>query len=1437
MWIFNNSPDLRHSLRDAIHNCSPRAKVSLSPRRGRRQVKGARVVYPKHSSVGVETAPLEGDSFVHNNIDRSSVLVHETNPPHLPGKQTLAQIRHPQPATSCLRRWPACACGAVLALLAWSSFAAEDRLAQEFRNPPDASRPLTWWHWLDGNITREGITQDLESMKQAGLGGAYLFNCGIGMPQGPVRFMQPAWLEMMDHTLAESKRLGLKFGIHNCDGFSQSGGPWITPETSMKELVWTVKELAGPGAQEVVLEQPATKEGFYRDIAVIAFPVPNGSPVNPLEPGAALRGSLKDVELRRLVDGDARSKATFPAAAAGSNWVEFVFAEPRTVRSVVCRNAAPHRWEEDFAIHLEVSDDGRNFREVGRFTANWDFIGGGEATAACEEAAGRVFRLWFKNPWEFSLGDIELSSAAKVHFAEAKAARLRSRGHGAERRHHNAYPGPARDRMLAADLVVSRGAVKDLTGSMDKEGRLKWDAPPGRWRVLRVGFTSNGHHVSPATAEGRGLECDKLDAKAVRFHLEQYVGKLLERANRLAERTLVAMEVDSWECGIQNWSAGLEQRFRSRAGYDLLPYWPLLLEGWVTESADVSERVLWDWRRFLADQFSESYFAEVARFAKEKGLTYVGESTGRQQYLYDVAYIRNSEVTMGEFWLDAGPGQGVRVDNKVASSIAHTTGRKIVASESYTASPQAARWQNHPFTLKPLGDRAFCAGVNQFVFHTFAHQPYAANGPGFTFASWGLNFNRANTWWEEGRSWMDYLARCQHLLREGQPVADVLFFVGEDVPNRIAWRDELRPALPAGYDFDGCETQALLGARVEQGRIRLESGTEYRMLLLPDLPTMRPEILRKIHALVKAGAVVMGPRPRQSPRLMDRGAGDQAVRQMAADLWGAAGAGPVDHPFGQGRVLDGHSFEELFQRLQWPADFEWQKGSVGAEVLYVHRRSDGAEIYFISNQNRRPEEGEAVFRAGNRAPELWDPAAGEIRVPGIFKVEGERVRVPLRLEPFGSVFVVFRQTADMPHAVAIQSKPGTSASPVPAPIAPPATVKAAQDTFTLCLWIKPEDNTPLPEPRKAPVAFQGQNWAVYAEPGHQLYGEGHAGVGLGAGRNGVCVFEHSARYAPAVITHPVEIKDWTHAAVVYQQGAPRLYINGQEAGKGTKGPHAAHAALGQAGPKFRGQRTGLLLFDRALSAREIADLAAAPPDVPPPLPGVELERDRRGMLAARFWKPGMCTVTLNDGRQAEAKCAEVLEPMPITGAWQVRFDPGLGAPAAARFDRLISWSEHADPGIRFFSGAATYEKDFDIPAALLGGNRELYLDLGEVAVIAEVKLNGQALGTYWKPPFRLRLDGAARPGANRLAVRVTSLWPNRMIGDAALPDDVEWQSGGRRGAYPAKWPDWLVKGTPRTSGRVTFCTRKEVYDKNDPLLPSGLLGPVALRSATRMELK
>ena len=1121
-------------------------------------------------------------------------------------------------------------------LLATAGLVPANDLAAAFQDPPDAAKPLTWWHWIDGNVTRDGITKDLESMKRAGLGGCYLFNIGGFFREGPVPFMEPAYLEMLDHTVAEAGRLGLKFGVHNCDGWSESGGPWITPATSMKVLTHSAVEVAGGSAVDMRLPLPAHQLDFYREIAVLAFPVPAGQRVNPAGAAIDLTGSLPADSLRLLVDGEPATVAQFPAVQGAPNTVGFILNEPQTVRSLVFQRVGPYRIETDYPVRLEVSADGTAYQLAGSFSLNWDTGESGlPLSVAVKPITARYFRLVIANPWPIQIGEIELHTTAKLQYAEGKAGLIRQRGHGGETLTYDRAPGPDRSAQIPAQYLLDPAAVRVLSKNMSPDGRLRWDAPPGTWRILRIGYTSNGTRVHPATTQGSGLECDKLDPKVVRYHLDQYVGKLVQRFGPAVGKTFAAVETDSWECGIQNWSAGLDQRFATAAGYDLRPWLPLMLEGWLTGSYDASERVLWDWRRFLADQLGACHFGEVGKYLRAAGLNYVSEGAGRQMYLYDpLGYQRHADIPMGEFWTGNTHGDGLRVDNKVASSIAHLTGRRFVAAEAFTSNAQNARWQYHPYALKALGDSAYCAGVNQFVFHTFAHQPYETPGPGFTMAQWGMMANRKNTWWEPGAAWLKYLARCNHLLQQGCFRADVLAFIGEDVPNRIGWRADLTPVLPAGYDFDACDATALFEAKVRDGRLVLPSGAEYRVLLMPARTALRPEVLERVRDLARSGATVLLPVAlSQSPCLRDQGAGDARVRDLMRDL---TAGGNKETVVGTGRVFLGATFEEVFARLALPPDFV----SGGApDIRYLHRRIGDAEVYFISNQQPAARTIWAGFRVHGRQPEIWDPVSGTIRRATVFQSGKGGTDVPLSLDPVGSCFVVFRGPAPAVHPVAVT---------------PAATEVVAGD--------------------------QG---------------------------------------------------DW---------------------------------------------------FVRASVAGEVV-------------------------------------VYLSDGT-AHTVTATVAAPLTVPGPWVVEFPPARGAPPRLELAQLGSWTAHANPGVKYFSGTATYHTGFELAAK----PQRLQLDLGDVQVMAEVFVNGNNRGVLWKPPFRVEIADVVNQGHNDLEVRVTNLWPNRMIGDEQYPDDVTWMDNGM---YPASWPAWLTGGAVRASPRITFSTHR-TFTKGDPLLPSGLLGPVRL---------
>jgi hypothetical protein len=902
-------------------------------------------------------------------------------------------------------------------------------LESEFRNPPHESRPMTWWHWVNGNVSKEGITADMEAMKRAGLKGCLAFNVDLNLPQGPAIFMQPQWLELVDHTVTEAGRLGLEFGVHNCDGWSQAGGPWITPDKSMKVFTWTTTTVEGSRQFSERLEQPHALEDYYHDIAVIAFPTPSGGPVS----GMNIYGN--NTELPNLIDGNPETVANFQPSETIGHTIEFVYDAPVTVRSLAIGQYDRYQMTRTVPATLEASSDGTNFTPVSSLDLNWSYreYHEGAYTTGFAPVTAKIFRLHFQNELPMQLGEIVLSDAARVHYWEAQAGWVRKRGHGGEAQAFRNSPGPAHDLPVDNMYRINRDDIQVLRNQLGDDGRFTWDVPEGKWTIMRLGYTITGETNGPATEAGTGLECDKLDRTAVRYHFEQYLEKLLDRHDAESGKAFTIFEVDSWECGVQNWTEGLDADFQSETGYDLLTWIPLLTEGWIIDSYDSSKRMMWDWRRFLANRISEEYYGEVARFATERNMNSVVEASGRQMFMYDpIGYQRHSVTPMGEFWNAEGPGQGVRVDNRVAASTAHLTGKRYVASEAYTTQPSRADYTNHPFALKPLGDKALCDGVNQIIFHTFAHQPWTTVKPGMNMGHWGGQFHRNNTLWEPGREWIQYISRSQHMLQSGRFVADVLYYLGEDVPARLAGRDELIPPLPAGYDFDGCDFQALLDARVENGRIVLPSGMEYRVLLLPDVDYMRPHVAERIQQLGNEGAVIFGAPPVCSPSLQDGPDGDANLRTTVEDIWNS-------NTMGKGSVFQDMSFEQVFKALELPPDFTCQTNPGNAEILYIHRIIDNADAYFISNQQATTVQTLCRFRVTGKIPEIWDPVSGNITPLSVYTEDGHQTAVPVTLNPNGSVFIVFRKESQGRnlHEVRLNGSMIVSASAtLPAPAQP-----------------------------------------------------------------------------------------------------------------------------------------------------------------------------------------------------------------------------------------------------------------------------------------------------------------------------------------------------------------------------------------------------------------
>ncbi len=1120
-----------------------------------------------------------------------------------------------------------------------------DPLTGGFMAPPAEARPWVYWFWLNGNITREGITADLEAMARVGIGGALIMEVDQGVPLGPVSFMGDDWRALFKHAVDEAARLGLEINMNNDAGWNGSGGPWITPELSMQKVVFSTVEVAGPARFDAVLPQPETVRGHYADIAVLALP------------------------------------------AVGDYRIDNILVK------------------------------------------------------ACYQTGGA---------------------------------------------------GPAEKKDLPEGMTADPARVTDLTTKMDKDGRLVWDAPEGKWTVIRFGHTSTGVENMPSPESGRGLECDKLSAAGIEAQFAGMMAKLIADCGPQAGKALAATHIDSWENGAQNWTPKMREEFQRLRGYDPLPWLPVMT-GRVLGSLERSERFLWDLRQTVSDLIVENYAGRLASLAREHGMRLSIEAYGGP--CDDMPYAGVCDEPMGEFWI----GGSALTTCKEMASAAHTTGKNITGAEAFTAGDQE-RWREHPGSIKALGDRAFCAGINRFVFHRYAMQPWLDRAPGMTMGPWGIHFERTQTWWGETPAWNRYLARCQFMLRQGRFAADICHLQPEAAPQGYNGHN------PRGYDFDNISARALMERMsVRDGRLVLPDGVEYRVLVLPDVDTMTPALLGKIRELVEAGATVIGPRPRRAPGLTDYPRCDEEVARIAEELWGGAG-----------RVKTGVQPERVLAEMGVAPDF-----SSRMRLGWIHRKTDEADIYFVANPMPYAVEMPCTFRVAGKTPELWHADTGEMETATVYSRDNEKgtVTLPLFFDPAGSVFVVFRKAVvfeDPVVAVLRDGKRILQASAAPGMNVTRAVYGVADD---------PARSRDCRGEVQQIIDSGGSEISVaeLAKGGDPAFGvvktltveyETGGRTGRVTGRDGgvihltgetAAIVITSARYG--VLNDPARTRDVREKVQRIVDGGetsfevPRLAAGDDPAVNVVKSVEIEYTVDGKP-HSASGTDQDMLLLAYPAEPHRAAD-------------------HRNGIL--EIWEPGRYEMRTALGRVIQKDATGLEPPMEIAGPWELSFQAGRGAPESVTLESLVSLEKHADAGVRHFSGTVTYRTTFDFPAALLRDDRRICLDLGGVGVMARVRLNGTDLGLLWKPPYRVFLGGPLKAGGNTLEIAVTNLWVNRMIGDEHLPPDSErWPEGNLR-----EWPQWLAEGKPSPSGRIAFSTWN-LWKKEDPLPPSGLAGPVRL---------
>ena len=1307
-------------------------------------------------------------------------------------------------------------------LVGGGSGAQADPLEAGFVNPPPSTQPWCYWYWISDNISREGITRDLEAMKRVGIGQAFIGNIYLeDVKIGDVKALTDQWWGLVQHAVREGGRLGVEVGLFNCPGWSQSGGPWIKPDQAMRYVAFSEHRVTGPTRFEQKLAPPGDP---FQDIAVLAFPAPpeDGTLISSKAPRVSCTPALD--QAGRLVDGDRSTTVMFPTGEGrqkGDLTVELELTEPFTARALVL---VPARKDFSARCELQVADAGGAFRKVRDFimdrsnnNVSVGFIPYAPVAISFPKQTSTRFRLVFSAlRGQAGLAEIELRSAPRVErYLEKQLAKM----HPTPLPMWDAYLWPQTTPLEADDLAVAPGAVQDLTRRLQPDGTLRWEVPPGEWIVVRSGMVPTGIRNAPASPEGQGLEVDKMNADAVQAHFDAYIGKLLKNLSRGDRKAFTRVIADSYEMGSQNWTDGFGARFRKRYGYDPHPYLPVLT-GRVVGSADQSERFLWDLRRLVADEVSYGYVGGLRKACNRRGLKLWLENYGHWGFPGEfLQYGGQSDEVSGEFWATGDLGS---IELRAASSAAHIYGKPRVSAEAFTS---VQKFESTPWSLKKRGDWALTEGINHWVLHVYIHQPWEDRLPGVN-AWFSTEFNRHNTWFEQSREWIDYYRRCHFLLQQGRHVADIAYFIGEDTPKMTGVR---QPPLPPGYDFDYINAEVILQrVQIRNHRFVLPDGMSYRLLVLPQLETMRPELLQKIRDLVAEGGAILGAPPARSPSLQDYPNCDQRVRKLAAELWaGCDGVSSREARFGKGWVFRYSELPPALAALQIAPDFA---GPDPKQILWTHRSTGDAEIYFVSNQSEQPVTLAPVFRVKDKAPELWDAVSARRRPTAVFDRTETGMCVPLQLEPRGSLFVVFREPLSRnPSIIEVRRDDVILLRAAPVPASPGAAAAPAETpgTFTLAGWVKPAIEIGLPPEADSGVQLrQVRNELVTAFHGDSRFPEGgHAGAGVSVGRNGVVVYEHTANYYAPLLTYAGPLEGWTHLAVVYQAGQPSLYLNGKLVRKGLRSQFKVHSGLTaepSGNPGFRGEFSGLLHLPHALAPAEITALATAKPAMAQgwALAPIQISRQPTG-LEIEVFSPSRYSIESQTGRKYTIHAADLPPSLEVTGPWQVHFPPQRDVPPRINLERLISLTDHPEPAIQHFSGTARYNCSFQVPADRLREGRRLWLDLGRVESVAEVFVNGRPLGIYWKPPYQVDITSAARAGTNTLEVRVTGTWRNRLLGDVKYPN-----------GFPRK-----DTAAPAPLEFKPFLTADLKLQATEPLAPSGLLGPVRLHSSRRSLLR
>lgn len=839
-------------------------------------------------------------------------------------------------------------------------------LEANFLSPPISLQTSVYWYWMSGDISKEGVLQDLEAMKKAGINRAFIgniydepFEAGRN-----VRLLSEEWWAITHAALKRAGELDIEIGMFNSPGWSQAGGPWNKEHQSMRYLTAAEINIKGPVKMDTVLIKP---EGNFQDVKLIAYPAPKEEHVDlNAQPIKLPKDSTVTINL-----------------SANS---------PFTARSIIVYPFPEHI---NAQFELQASING-SFRTISEFQINWHNlalnVGFQPFAPVCisfEPVTASAFRVIAKNTSnQGGIRELEISSIPGIeNFAQKTFAKMFQD----PLPQWDYYMWRKQPEIEDSSLLIDPATVKDISSFMAADGRLRWEVPPGNWKILRTGMTPTGVTNSPAGPDGTGPEVDKMNKQHVAAHFDAFIGKIVKRIPPEDRKTFRVVVQDSYETGGQNFTDNFLPDFKKQFGYDALPFLPAYF-GHVVGNQQDADRFLWDMRRFVADKVAYEYVGGFREQCHKHGLRTWLENYGHWGFPAEfLQYGGQSDEVAGEFWVENELGN---IENRAAASCAHIYGKNLVSSESNTSGGPA--FSRSPRDTKQRMDKFFAEGINNTLLHVYIHQPDSNRYPG-TNAWFGTEYTRTNTWFTQLDLYIDYIKRCNLMLQQGLNIADIAYFIGEDVPKMTGKQD---PETPPGYQFDYINAEVLLrDATMKNGRISLPHGSSYRVLVLPKIDNMRPELLIKLKQMVKDGAIVLGPKPTHSPSLQNQPMADQIVRKTADELWG-------NKYVGKGIIFTDTDLGAILSSIGLEADCKIPKET---PFNYIHRSLNGKEIYFLTNQSAQKQTANIRFRVSGLQPELWNPINGMIRLLPDFTQGKNHTEVPISLDASESCFIVFQK--------------------------------------------------------------------------------------------------------------------------------------------------------------------------------------------------------------------------------------------------------------------------------------------------------------------------------------------------------------------------------------------------------------------------------------------